>query len=37
MELSIEHLGIAVNLDKIFIGMARTDSDFDNIRETPEF
>ena len=35
--LSIESLRKAISLDKDVIGMAKRDSDFDNIRESPEF
>ena len=34
---SIESLRKAISLDKDFIGKAEKDSDFDNIRESPEF
>jgi len=36
-DLSIESLQTAITLDKNFIEIAKTEGDFDNIRESPEF
>ncbi len=37
LKLAIEYLQKAIDLDKSFIESSKTDPDFDNIRQTPEF
>jgi len=36
-EKSVEFLKKAIDLDKKYLGMAKTDEDFDNIRNSKEF
>ncbi len=37
IELSIQHLRKAIDLDRRFVELVKTDNNFDNIREAPEF